>query len=238
MPNQSVRKSKTSVVNSPAVKTPAVKTEDTRARILTAALDLFRERGFEATTMREIASRAGVALGAAYYYFDSKDSIVLAFYDQAQQEMTPQLEQALSSTSDLKTLLDRILRIKLDYFESSRSFLGALAAHTDPEKPLSPFSPQTREIREKDMRFFAQALLASRVRVPADLEPCLPRVLWMFQMGVILFWIYDRSAGQQRTQTLIQQSLRIVVALIKLSGLPLMKPLRRLLTDLVDTVTA
>ena len=44
-----------------------------------------------ANAMREIATGAGVATGAAYYYFDSKDAIVLAFYDQAQQEMQPLL---------------------------------------------------------------------------------------------------------------------------------------------------
>ena len=77
---------------------PKTKSEETRSRILAAAMDLFREKGFEAATMREIAAGAGVALGAAYYYFDSKDSIVLAFYDQAQTEMEPQLEEALLSS--------------------------------------------------------------------------------------------------------------------------------------------
>ena len=59
---------------------PSIKSEATRARILQAALAVFRESGFHAATMREIAASAGVALGAAYYYFDSKNAIVLAFY--------------------------------------------------------------------------------------------------------------------------------------------------------------
>ena len=50
--------------------------EDTRKRIYEAALELFRENGFEQTTMRDIAQKAGVALGAAYYYFASKEAIV------------------------------------------------------------------------------------------------------------------------------------------------------------------
>ena len=59
---------------------PTPKSEATRIRIYEAALRVFRERGFHAATMREIASEAGVALGATYYYFDSKNSIVMAFY--------------------------------------------------------------------------------------------------------------------------------------------------------------
>ena len=59
---------------------PKAKSEETRDRILQAAQEMFHDRGFESTTMREIAVAAGVATGAAYYYFDSKDAIVLAFY--------------------------------------------------------------------------------------------------------------------------------------------------------------
>jgi hypothetical protein len=109
--------------------------------------------------------------------------------------------------------------------------------HTDPGHPLSPFSAQTREIRENDMGFFARAVDGSRVRVPEDLQAYLPRLLWMYQMGVILFWINDRSAGQKKTQALLDKSLDVVVRLIKLAGLPLTRPLRRMVIDLVDTVT-
>jgi len=75
------------------------------------------------------------------------------------------------------------------------------------------------------------------VRVPDDLRTYLPRLLWMYQMGMIFFWIYDRSAGQKKTQALIDKSLEVVVRLIKLASLPLTRPLRRMVIDLVDTVT-
>jgi AcrR family transcriptional regulator len=168
------------------------KSPETRARILDAAMELFRRQGFEETTMREIAAEAGVATGGAYYYFDSKDAIVLAFYDQSQQELEPVIEQALAGGKHLKERLAALLEAKLKYFEPNRRLLGALAAHADPEHPLSPFSAATREIRERDVASFARALAASRIRVARDLEPHLPRILWMYQMGLILFWIYDR----------------------------------------------
>lgn len=213
------------------------KGDATRGRILDAALELFRDRGFDATTMREIAETAGVATGAAYYYFDSKDAIVLAFYDQAQKDMDVRLEEVLAGSRDLTARIRGILEVKLDYFEPSRRFLSALSVHADPNHALSPFSVQTREIRENDMRFFARAVEGSRVRVPGDLLSYLPRLLWMYQMGVILFWINDRSAGQKKTRALIDKSLDVVVRLIKLAGLPLTKPLRRMVIDLVDAVT-
>src|SRR4029077_18957134 len=231
MPNSSLESAAQKTATRP-------KSEATRKQTLSAALELFRTQGLDAATRREIARSAGVATGAAYYYFDSKEAIVLAFYDQAQQDMAPLLEQALSAATDLEEIVGQLIRIKLEYFQPSRAFLGALSAHSDPQHPLSPFSEQSRAIRESDMRFFERALEAGRSRTPGDLKPYLPRLLWMYQMGLILFWIYDRSEGQQRTHALLDKSLRVVVRLIKLSGLPMMRPLRRLVTDLIDTVTS
>src|SRR5712664_2603 len=86
------------------------KSEAKRAQILSTALELFRKQGFEAATMRDIARSAGVATGATYYYFDSKDAIVLAFYHQAQKDMAPLLEEALTTTRDLQERIRRIVR--------------------------------------------------------------------------------------------------------------------------------
>jgi len=213
------------------------KSAETRTRILDAAMDLFRRQGFEETTMREIAAEAGVATGAAYYYFDSKDAIALAFYDQSQRELEPLLDKALAGGKHLRERLAALLVAKLKYFEPNRRLLGALAAHADPEHPLSPFSARTRGIRERDVASFARVLEASGVRVARDLEPHLPRLLWLYQMGLILFWIYDRSPSQERTHALIRKSVAIVERLVKLAVFPLMRPVRRMVVELMLTVT-
>jgi AcrR family transcriptional regulator len=214
------------------------KSEETRERILRAALQMFHDRGFESTTMREIAARAGVATGAAYYYFDSKDAIVLAFYDQARKDMEPQLEKSLTETRDLRERLSKIIRVKLDYFSSSRNLLSALSGHTNPQHPLSPFSEQTREIREQDIAFFERALEDSRTPGPKDLKRHLPRLLWMYQMGIILFWINDASARQAKTTLLLDSSLDVVTRLIRFAGLPLTRPIRKKVVELMDTLIA
>jgi len=78
----------------------AKKSDETRTRILEAALLVFRERGFDKATMREIAAEAGVAVGAAYYYFDSKESLVMAFYGRAQGQMHAEIESALDAARE------------------------------------------------------------------------------------------------------------------------------------------
>ena len=214
------------------------KSEETRQRIFEAALEMFHDRGFDSTTMREIATRAGVATGAAYYYFDSKDAIVLAFYDQARTDMEPRQEKALSASRDLRERLRNLIKVKLEYFAPSRMLLGALSGNTNPEHPLSPFSEQTREIREHDIRFFERALEGSRTPGPKDLKRHLPRLLWMYQMGIILFWINDGSRGQAKTTVLLERSLDVVTRLIRLSSLPLTGAIRRSVTQLMDTLMA
>jgi AcrR family transcriptional regulator len=213
------------------------KSEETRARILDAAIELFRARGFEAATMREIAAAAGVATGAAYYYFDSKDAIVLAFYDRARRELEPLLEEALAGSRDFEGRLRALIEVKLSYFAPERGLLRALAAHTDPEHPLSPFGAQAGEIRDRDIQFFARLLAESRIKLPADLGPLLPRILWMYQMGVILFWIYDGSTGQKRTHALVEKSTVMVSRLIRLSGFPLLRPARKAVVELVEIIS-
>jgi len=209
------------------------KSEETRRRILSAALKVFRERGFEAATMREIAAAAGVAVGAAYYYFDSKDALVMAFYEQAQEEMAPALEEILAASRTLEQRLRGIIGQKLEYFAPNRTLVGALTAHIDPEHPLSPFSRATAPIRDRDIEFFERAVAESKLRLPATILPYLPRLLWLYQMGLVLYWVYDRSAKQERTEMLFAKTLKMMLVAIKLAELaplrPLLKPAGELL---------
>jgi AcrR family transcriptional regulator len=213
------------------------KAEETRSRILTSALDRFRVRGFDQTTMREIATEAGVALGSAYYYFESKEALVMAFYEQASNEMSVQIEDRLARSKGLDARLRAILDVKFEYFAPNRLFLGALSGHAaDPKNPLSPFSAETAHIRELDLKHFTTALEASRLSVPADLAPYLPKLLWLYQMGLILFWISDRSPEQIRTRQLRDKSLALLVTALKLASFPLLRPLRKRIADLLMTV--
>ena len=207
---------------------------DTRTKILEAALVLFRERGFAEATMREIASRAGVASGLAYYYFDSKDAIVLAFYQRAQEELAAEMEAAQKGKT-LKDRLQAMIEARVRYFEPNRRFLGALMAHAaNPGSPLSPFGEPSKEIREREFARLQRALDETGTAVPKDLAPRMPKILWMYQLGLLLFWIYDQSPKQARTRALIDKSLGLVLTLLKMSNVPLMRPARRTVLEIVE----
>jgi AcrR family transcriptional regulator len=212
------------------------KSEATRARILEAALLVFRERGFQAATMREIAAEAGMALGAAYYYFESKDAIVMAFYERSQQQMEPELERILDSRKTLESRLRGLIGYKWEYFLPNRALMSALSAHVDPNHPLSPFSAATACIRDRDIAFFARAVAESGVALPPSILPYLPRLLWLYQMGLMLYWVYDSSANQARTALLFDKTLGIILLLLKLGGFPVLRPLYRPAGDLLKAI--
>jgi len=184
--------------------------------------------------MRDVATQAGVALGAAYYYFGSKDAIVMGFYERAQEHLAPLLDQSLANAQGLRDRLHTVIQVKLEYFAADRKLLGALSSHIDPHHPLSPFSAETRSIRAQDIEFFSRAVEGGKVRIPGDLRLHLPQLLWLYQMGLILFWVYDSSRKQERTMKLFDKSLAIVVALIKLSRFPLLRPVRKLAIGLLE----
>jgi len=213
------------------------KSEETGRRILDAALDLFREEGFDAATMRAVAARAGVATGAAYYYFPSKDAIVLAFYERSNAELQPRIAAVLETAKGFEARLRELIRVKLEYFRPNRSVLRALLRNgADPRHPLSPFGAETKAIRDMDLDWFRKVMEGGGIRIPADLELELPGVLWLFQMGVIFFWVIDESPEQARTTRLLELGAKIVTALLRVSGLPLMRPVRKVALELIALV--
>jgi hypothetical protein len=130
-----------------------------------------------------------------------------------------------------------LIRVKLVHFAPNRGILRALLRNgADPRHPLSPFSPETKEIRDIDIAWFRRILVDSGTRIPRDLEPHLPGVLWCFQMGVIFFWVIDESPNQARTTRLLELAAKSVATLIKISALPLMRPVRKSALQLIEEV--
>jgi len=213
------------------------KSEETRERIFEAALRLFREQGFDETTMRDVSAEAGVATGAAYYYFRSKEELVMALYVRTAEEARHIVPAAIARSRDLKKRLRAVIDSKFEQFAEHRRLFGALVRiGMDPKHPLSPFAKETAPMRVESIDFFAEALAGTKV--PRDIADLLPGLLWFYQLGLILFWIYDESPGQRKTQRLTDATLDIVVRLIQLSSVPLLGPMRKrvaaLLNDLVD----
>jgi AcrR family transcriptional regulator len=204
------------------------KSPETRAHILDTAIRIFRQRGLENSTMREIAAESGVAIGAAYYYFSSKEAIIQAYYDQVQAEHARRVETALAGAGaklDLHGRLCAAFHAKLDIVQGDRKLLGALFRFTgEPQHPLSALGEATGRVREQSMAVFSQAI--GEERLPDDVRAILPSALWALQMSILLYFIYDESAEQRRTRKLIDGVLTILVRVLGLAKLSILKPVR------------
>jgi AcrR family transcriptional regulator len=204
---------------------PTDKGEQTRQHIFQTALALFRENGFDATTMQQVSAQANVVKSAAYYYFPSKEAIIQAYYEAVQSEQERICNETFSQTKDLKTRLVSAMHTKFDLAKDDRKLLGVVFRYTgEPQHPLSCLGKGTVEIRRRAMAVFREAIAAERM--PKDLEQLLPLVLWALQMGLLVMFLYDDSAGQRRTRKMADGALELTLKLLKLAKLPVLKPIR------------
>ena len=143
-------------------------------------------------------------------------------------------ERTCREIPDFEGRVRAVLNSKFAQFQSSRRLLSTLFRSAgDPKHPLSPFSPETRPIREEAIGLFALCLQGAPVKVAEEFRPYLPRLLWFYQMGLILFWIHDPSPGQMRTRFLMDKSLKLLIQLLSLSRFPFLGSLRRGVVSLI-----
>lgn len=197
------------------------KAEATRAHLLKLALREFRKSGFDETTMRDLAKVAGMSLGAFYYHFKSKDDVVQEYYAGTFNEFQKDVLERFAHEKSFEKRLAATLQIRLATFESHRELLIALSrSAVDPRSPISPFADGTREIRDKTIAIFGELVNSSDLKYHASLKPYLPSLLWMYLMGVMLFWIFDESPKQKRTDDLIKKLTPLLARLVRFSRYP------------------
>ncbi|MFD9213813.1 TetR family transcriptional regulator [Streptomyces sp. NPDC059544] len=217
------------------------KSEQTRTLILETALRLFQERGYDKTTMRAIAQEAGVSVGNAYYYFSSKEHLVQGFYDRiAEQHQAAVAEVLDGGEKDLAARIRGVLLGWLDIAEPYHEFAAQFFKNAaDPESPLSPFSPESEGPREAAVDVHRRVLSGASVKVDPELADALPRLLWLQQMGLVLFWVYDRSEGCANSRRLVERLSPVTARAISLSRFRILRPLvqetHELLRDFMPT---
>jgi len=202
------------------------KGEETREHIFQSALNLFRERGFDATSMQDVASQADVVKSAAYYYFPSKEAIIQAYYEAAQAEQEQICTEVFAHTRKLKDRLRSAMHTKFDLAKDDRNLLGVVFRYTgEPGHPLSCLGKGTAEIRRRSIDVFRQSI--AKEKLPEDLDLLLPVALWALQMGLLVMFLYDGSPEQRRTRRLADGALDLTLKLLGLAKLSVLKPVRR-----------
>ncbi|WP_344163247.1 TetR/AcrR family transcriptional regulator [Kribbella yunnanensis] len=212
------------------------KGEQTRELILSTALRMFREQGYGKTTMRAIAAEAGVSVGNAYYYFGSKEHLMQAYYDHLQDQHREAVQAVLAGDKSFTARMIGVLRVWLDVSAPYHEFAGTFfKTAADPKSPLSPFSAESQPARDASVEVFRQVIAGSDLKLSPELAAELPELLWLFQMGIVLFWVHDDSDDLRRTKLLIDRSVPLIDRLLRLTRIP---GVRGVVNDIVGLIRA
>jgi AcrR family transcriptional regulator len=190
-------------------------------RIVTSALALFQSKGFDATTTKAIARRAGIAEGTVFNYFRTKEDIALHFFEQ-------EVDHAISTvrnsprlkSAPLEEKLFALIQSQLSYLAPYEQFIGtALVEALRPASRLGFFSHKAQALRHRYVAFVQELIEESfQKRKPRTLVPVgwwLPDAFWLYYLGALLFWLHDTSPRKQNTLAFLDSTLRIGVAMAR-----------------------
>lgn len=190
--------------------------EATRQKIVDAALHLFEKKGFDRTTTKAIARRAGVAEGTVFNYFPTKDDIALHFFEQ---EVDHAIETVRSSArlekAPLEEKLFALVQSQIDYLAPYERFIGASFVHALRPSSKIAFSARADALRARYTAFVEELIEGSLARSSPTLSWIAPHAFWIYYLGVLLYWLHDGSPGKQDTLAFLDRSLRIGVAVLR-----------------------
>lgn len=230
MPEKTTRSS-SSAARSASGSRLTAKGRRTRARIREAALALLVESGYEGLSMRQVADRAGVSVGNAYYYFPSKTHLLRTFHEDALRELFGAARPVLERERTLEARLRGVLEVWIALLEPFHEAAAALfRSATDPE---GPFRSDPSGVREEGVAFYREVVNRSSTPVPEEIRLELPGILWTAHTGLTLFWVHDTSFRRRRTRALVDRGPGLITRMVAFSRLPGFGDLRRQFRDLL-----
>lgn len=184
---------------------------ETRLQLMEAALRLFSQRGYQATSVAEICSAAGASKGAFYHHFPSKQAIFLALMETWLADLDRSFQQAYQDSADLPTALLQMSRIAGQVFQAADVNLAILLefwvqAQRDPELWQAAIAPYHRY-----QQYFA-GLIRSSIQGGA-FRPVHPetaaRLLVATALGLLMQALFDPQGADWPAE--IKSSVRLLL---------------------------
>jgi AcrR family transcriptional regulator len=172
-----------------------------RDRLYATAIQMIGERGYEATTLRDIAKKADVSVGLLYRYFPGKHAIVLALYDSLSIDYAREADAMPHGKWRDRFLfaMKASLRVLTPHRVALRALTPVMVG--DPHEGI--FAAATAFSRLRVQRAFEAAVTGASDAPPQPLAEALGRLLYLVHLAVLLWWLLDRSAKQRATAALV-----------------------------------
>lgn len=192
--------------------------EQTRERILKAAMELFRKKGFYKTTTREISQKARIAEGTLFNYFKTKEDLALYFFAKELQERIDWYYQdEYIQQAPLPEKLFAITQHSLDRMAPYEEFIGAVYLRAfQPHSKLNPLSIDVQELRVKVLKFLRDVLAEAEEN--EDIPPVGDFGAYAVALGyfgILTYWLNDRSEGKENTMALLDRSIHFFQHFLK-----------------------
>ncbi len=196
--------------------------ERTKRQILDVALALFQEKGFRQTTMRDIADRAGIALGTTYNYFPTKEHLALYFFEAALERVLARHRREAPAEASLEEKVFLLISLELEEVEPYRELLPVIVTQAMvPTSPLHPYSLETQRLKNRHLEHVAELVREAidRGELPAlGYESMMLSAFWVFHLGMVMFWLNDESPRKEDTYVLLDKSLRFILGALRQEG--------------------
>ena len=192
------------------------KREATRQEVLSAAADLFRTKGYDATSVDDIALAANVAKGTFYYHFKAKEDLVFALQDAELKVAVERVEKRIASgDSPLEVLFD-LLKHSAHWVEANPELERVMF-----RKKLELMSSGNHECSPEDGMpsakqhfFFVIVELVSAAQDKTEIRKDIPaadlaRVIIPVVMSARMHWLMDPA--QESLAERIEKSLKVVL---------------------------
>ncbi|WP_374658543.1 TetR/AcrR family transcriptional regulator [Inhella sp.] len=189
----------------------------TRKRLVDTAVRLMSERGYDGTTLKDVAREAGVGDATVYKYFASKERLLGGFFEQALAEAlqawqaTPELAQ-FTLQERLQCLVDAVL----EQLRPARAFVALARAQLE----RAPLSVIGAELPGKALLQPVVERLLDEAEAAGQIAPCRFKAalagLWVdYLYGLMAFWQQDASAQEAETSELVDLSLELLVLVLQ-----------------------
>jgi len=191
-----------------------------RKKLITACVDIVTEKGFQAATMREIASHAGIGSATIYSYFPTKEQIFFAYFQDRQDELSEKLKSIPDFKNfSLKEKLQAQMETLLELYLADREFVNHAyrIVFSSPFSAFGGFSAIRDSFSSAAGEFIGDAVSSGEI---ADLpiKDFLSKTYADYTGMIIMYWLSDDSEGFSRTTQVIDLSLNVFVDVLK-SGL-------------------
>jgi AcrR family transcriptional regulator len=193
-----------------------------RGRLYETAIRMISERGYEATTLREVAKEAGVSVGLLYRYFPSKQAVIIALYDELSEEFEVQAAGMKPGKWRERFLfaLDTSLRVLRPHRTALRALTPILVG--DPDDGV--FAESTAFSRRRVQQVFENAVAGSSDAPKPPMAAALGRLFYLVHLVVLLWWLLDKTPKQRATAALVALTEQLLPSAALTLRLP---PIRR-----------